>query len=128
MNVFSSRERDLVKCEDMRIHAERAREFLGARSLKEFLADEMAQAAVVRCVEVVGESARLVATGPEQNFAYDEVTSYAKPKRWRIIGANGREGIEPRNSNGREGIEPRNYYCRTGPGVSFSGSQYCGMR
>ncbi len=44
----------------MRIHAERAREFLGTRSLEEFLADEMVQTAVVRCVEVVGEPARQV--------------------------------------------------------------------
>lgn len=61
MSALDPRERDLVKCEDMRIHAARARQFLGQRSLKEFLADEMAQAAVIRCVEVIGEAARLVA-------------------------------------------------------------------
>lgn len=60
MDGLDPRERDLVKCEDMRLHAARARRFLGSRSLDEFLADEMAQAAVVRCVEVVGEAARLV--------------------------------------------------------------------
>jgi uncharacterized protein with HEPN domain len=52
--------RDLVKCEDMRLHAERARRFLAARSLEEFLADDLVQSAVVRCVEVIGEAARLV--------------------------------------------------------------------
>jgi uncharacterized protein with HEPN domain len=52
--------RDLVKCEDMRLHAERARRFLACRSLEEFLADELVQSAVVRCVEVIGEAARLV--------------------------------------------------------------------
>ena len=60
MSALSPRERDLVKCEDMRIHAERARQFLGTRSLDEFLADEMVQAAVIRCVEVIGEAARLI--------------------------------------------------------------------
>ena len=60
MSALSPRERDLVKCEDMRIHAERARQFLGTRSLEEFLADEMVQAAVIRCVEVIGEAARLI--------------------------------------------------------------------
>ncbi|MFO8008385.1 MAG: DUF86 domain-containing protein [Candidatus Brocadiia bacterium] len=60
MNPVDPHRRDLVKCEDMRIHAERARRFLGLRSLEEFLADEMAQDAVVRCVEVIGEAARLV--------------------------------------------------------------------
>ena len=60
MSALDPRERDLVKCEDMRIYAERARRFLGSRSLDEFLADEMAQAAVIRCVEVIGEAARLV--------------------------------------------------------------------
>lgn len=60
MSVNDPRERDLVKCEDMRIHAERAREFLAGRSLEEFLDDQLVQAAVVRCVEVVGEAARLV--------------------------------------------------------------------
>ena len=60
MSALDSRERDLVKCEDMRIYAERARQFLGSRSLEEFLTDEMAQAAVIRCVEVIGEAARLV--------------------------------------------------------------------
>ena len=56
------RERDLVKCEDMRLHAERACRYLGSRTLDEFLADDMVQAAVVRCVEVIGEAARLVST------------------------------------------------------------------
>ncbi len=60
MSALDPQERDLVKCEDMRLHAERAREFVGSRSLEEFLADEMVQAAVVRCVEVIGEAARLV--------------------------------------------------------------------
>lgn len=60
MNALDSRERDLVKCEDMRIHAERAREFLGTRTLDEFLDDELVQAAVIRCVEVIGEAARSV--------------------------------------------------------------------
>lgn len=50
------RQRDLVKCEDMRLHAERARRFLGSRSLDEFLADDLVQSAVVRCVEVIGEA------------------------------------------------------------------------
>ena len=48
MNALDSRERDLVKCEDMRIHAERARKFLGTRTLDEFLDDELVQAAVIR--------------------------------------------------------------------------------
>lgn len=52
------RERDLVKCEDMRLHAERAREFLGKRSLQEFIADSLVQAAIIRCIEVVGEAAK----------------------------------------------------------------------
>jgi uncharacterized protein with HEPN domain len=60
MSALDPRERDLVKCEDMRIHAERAREFLGGRTLEEFLSDELVQAAVIRCVEVIGEAARLV--------------------------------------------------------------------
>ena len=55
-----ARQRDLVKYEDMRLHAERARRFLGSRSLGDFLADELVQSAVVRCVEVIGEAARLV--------------------------------------------------------------------
>ena len=52
--------RDLVKCEDMRQHAERACRFLGDRSLGQFQRDELVQSAVVRCVEVIGEAARLV--------------------------------------------------------------------
>jgi uncharacterized protein with HEPN domain len=60
MSALDPHERDLVKCEDMRIHAERAREFLDGRTLEEFLADELVQAAVIRCVEVIGETARLV--------------------------------------------------------------------
>jgi uncharacterized protein with HEPN domain len=55
-----ARKRDLVKCEDMRLHAERARRFLGTLSFEEFQADDMVQSAVVRCVEVIGEAARLV--------------------------------------------------------------------
>jgi hypothetical protein len=53
-------QRDLVKCEDMRLHAERAVAFLGKKTLGEFQADDMLQAAVIRCVEVVGEAARQV--------------------------------------------------------------------
>ena len=60
MSPLDPRERDLVKCEDMRIHAERARRYMGTRSLEEFLSDDMVQAAVIRCVEVVGEAARQV--------------------------------------------------------------------
>jgi uncharacterized protein with HEPN domain len=60
MNKRESRERDLTKCEDMRLHAERALRFLGGRSLDEFCSDELLQAAVIRCVEVIGEAARLV--------------------------------------------------------------------
>lgn len=60
MSPLDPRERDLVKCEDMRIHAARAVEFLGSRSWSEFLADKMLQDAVIRCVEVVGEAAKLV--------------------------------------------------------------------
>ena len=60
MSAPDRRERDLVKCEDMRIHAERARQFLGTRSLEELIGDEMAQAAIIHCVEVIGEAARLV--------------------------------------------------------------------
>ena len=60
MSPLDPHVRDLVKCEDMRIHAESAREFLDAYSLPEFLADKLLQMAVVRCVEVIGEAARLV--------------------------------------------------------------------
>ena len=60
MSALDARERDLVKCEDMRLYAERTREFLGSRSLEEFVDDEMAQDAIVRCIEVIGEAARLV--------------------------------------------------------------------
>ena len=60
MSPLDPRQRDLVKCEDMRIYAERAREFLGSRSFEDFQNDEMAQAAVIRCVEVIGEAARAV--------------------------------------------------------------------
>lgn len=41
MSPLDPRERDLVKCEDMRIHAEKACEFLGSRSQDEFLADDL---------------------------------------------------------------------------------------
>ena len=60
MSPLNPKERDLVKCEDMRIYAERARQFMGERTLEEFYDDDMVQAAVVRCVEVIGEAARLV--------------------------------------------------------------------
>jgi len=60
MSALDPQQRDLVKCEDMRIYAERAVEYLGERSLEEFLDDHLIQAAVIRCVEVVGEAARLV--------------------------------------------------------------------
>lgn len=60
MSPLDQRERDLVKCEDMRIHAKQACQFHGSRSEAEFVADEMLQAAVVRCVEVIGEAARQI--------------------------------------------------------------------
>ncbi|HPC46258.1 MAG TPA: DUF86 domain-containing protein [Candidatus Latescibacteria bacterium] len=60
MPVPVDRERDLAKCEDMRIHVARARDFLGAMSLAEFEKDELRQAAVVRCIEVIGEAARSI--------------------------------------------------------------------
>jgi uncharacterized protein with HEPN domain len=66
MSALDPRERDLVKCEDMRIHAERACEYLGERTLEEFLDDHLIQAAVIRCVEVIGEAARLVSEETRQ--------------------------------------------------------------
>jgi uncharacterized protein with HEPN domain len=66
MNTPDPRERDLVKCEDMRLHAERARAFVGSCSLAEFLADELLQAAVIRCIEVIGEAARQVSADTRQ--------------------------------------------------------------
>ncbi len=60
MCALDPRQRDLVKCEDMRLHAERAVAFLGRKTRDEFQADDMLQAAVIRCVEVVGEAARQV--------------------------------------------------------------------
>ena len=70
------RERDLVKLEDMRMHAERARRFLGSRTFDEFQADELVQNAVIRCLEVVGEAARQVS----------EATHYRVPEiPWPLI-------------------------------------------
>ena len=66
MSPLDQRERDLVKCEDMRIHAKQACQFLGSRSEVEFVADEMLQAAVIRCVEVIGEAARQVSQETRQ--------------------------------------------------------------
>lgn len=76
MSALDPRERDLVKCEDMRIHAERACAFMGELSLGEFLDEELIQAAVIRCVEVVGEAARLVS---------DEARSRAPEIPWPLI-------------------------------------------
>lgn len=67
MSKLDPRERDLVKCEDMRIYAERAREFLGSRSLADFQNDELLQAAVVRCIEVIGEAARQVSDDTQRD-------------------------------------------------------------
>ncbi len=69
-------ERDLVKCEDMRLHAERSVRFLGGRSLGEFLDDELVQAGVIRCVEVIGEAAKLVS---------DETRSREPKIPWRLV-------------------------------------------
>jgi uncharacterized protein with HEPN domain len=66
MSAIDPRERDLVKCEDMRIHAERASDFLGTRTLDQFLGDALIQAAVIRCVEVIGEAARSVSEDSRQ--------------------------------------------------------------
>ena len=76
MNAPDPRERDLVKCEDMRIHAERACEYLGERTLGEFLDDHLIQAAVIRCVEVVGEAAKLVS---------DDTRDRAPEIPWHLI-------------------------------------------
>lgn len=60
MNTVDPLSRDLVKCEDTRLHADRARLHLGSRSLPEFLSDQLVQDAVIRCLEVIGEAARQV--------------------------------------------------------------------
>jgi uncharacterized protein with HEPN domain len=64
MSPPDRRQRELVKCEDMRVHAVRAQVFLGSRSLDEFLSDVLLQDAIIRCLEVVGEAARLVRNRP----------------------------------------------------------------
>jgi len=60
MSALDPLERDLVKCEDMRLYAERAQKFLGSRSFEEFKNDQLVQDAIIRCVEVIGEAARSV--------------------------------------------------------------------
>jgi uncharacterized protein with HEPN domain len=50
----------------MRLHAERAHRFAGALALAEFLDDELVQVATARCVEVIGEAARLVSEETRQ--------------------------------------------------------------
>ena len=76
MSAPDPRERDLVKCEDMRIHAERACEYLGERTLDEFLEDHLIQAAVIRCLEVIGKAARLVS---------DDTRERAPQIPWHLI-------------------------------------------
>jgi len=76
MTALDPRQRDLVKCEDMRIHAERACDYLGERSLDEFLGDHLIQAAVIRCVEVIGKAARLVS---------EEMRQRAPQIPWHLI-------------------------------------------
>jgi uncharacterized protein with HEPN domain len=44
----------------MRLHAERAIQYLASCSLDDFLGNHFVQDAVIRCVEVIGEAARLV--------------------------------------------------------------------
>lgn len=58
-----SLERDLVKCEDMRIHAENACRFLGNMTLDDFSGNDMVQAAVIRSIEVIGEAAKQISAG-----------------------------------------------------------------
>ncbi len=70
------RERDLVKCEDMRLYARRARQYLGELTLEEFLANDLIQSAVIRCVEVIGEAARMVS---------DETRQRAPGIAWPLI-------------------------------------------
>ena len=76
----------------------------------------MCQGKLMQISRTIRPGQRL-ATGPEQNFARKEVTNYAKPKGWRMVGHNASEGIEPRNR-----------YRRTGPRASIPGSQQRGMR
>lgn len=76
MSARDRRERDLVKCEDMRIHAERAQAYLGGRTLEAFLDDDLIQAAIIRCVEVVGEAARAIS---------DDTRSRAPEIPWPLI-------------------------------------------
>ena len=80
MSAVDGRRRDLVRCEDMRVYAERALRFLGGRRLEEFLGDVMAQDAVIRCVEVIGEAARLVS---------DDTRRRAPAIPWPLITACG---------------------------------------
>jgi uncharacterized protein with HEPN domain len=56
------KQRDLVKCEDMRLFAERAIRYVADMSLEAFASDEIVQDAVVYSVSVIGEAARRVST------------------------------------------------------------------
>lgn len=66
MSALDPRQRDLVKCEDMRLHSERARKYIGAMTLEEFAADDLVQSAVVRCIEIVGEAARMISASTRE--------------------------------------------------------------
>ncbi len=52
--------RDVARLTDMLRHARLARELMGSKTLDELKADTMAQLAVVRCIEVIGEAGNQV--------------------------------------------------------------------
>lgn len=52
--------RDLVRCEDIRLHAKRIRSRTSELSYEEFIQDETLSAAVVRWIEIIGEAARRI--------------------------------------------------------------------
>jgi uncharacterized protein with HEPN domain len=57
-------------------HVKRAVQYLSRRSLEDFPADGLVQSAVIRCVEVIGEAARMVS---------DEIRQRAIEISWPLI-------------------------------------------
>jgi len=70
--------RDLSLLEDIREMCSDAISFLGNRTREELLQDRQLQYALIRCLEVIGEAAKLVSSDTKERYPEIPWSEYAK--------------------------------------------------
>ncbi|KAF5085489.1 DUF86 domain-containing protein [Methanospirillum sp. J.3.6.1-F.2.7.3] len=77
-------DRDLSLLKDIQIMCSDAISFLGNRSREDLMKDRQLQYALIRCLEVIGEAAKLVSSDTKDRYPEIPWSEYAKTRDFLI--------------------------------------------